>query len=296
VVGDGGAEPRRPLRIDVIGDRRIHSRGPGNQPAFGEPVPFTSMPVRFDRAYGGRDHWAERGRPDELAAWLAHATELPEADLSAYLYLRNPCGRGYVVYPDQAAFDELLLPNLEWPHDRLTPEQLFVGDPGAWPRAPLPAAFDWVEPSWFPRVAWVGARMAHALGPEDFAEVRAGLLTATQVDPNPEGVMPAPLDERFFRGAVSGLALAALTGRETIVVKGMHPTERRVQVPLPPGPKMVMEPPGGKPREIAPALRTVVVRPDKDELETLWIASVSLPRQPTETELAKVRYAVSWKD
>ena len=69
-----------------------------------------------------------------------------------------------------------------------------------------------------------------------------------------------------------------------------------MQVALPPPPQMVLQPPRRSPREIEPALRTVVVRPDREELETLWVGSVPLERQPTDAELEMVRHAVSWKD
>jgi hypothetical protein len=289
------AEARVVVRLEVIGDRRVHDRGAGNPVAFSEPEPFTSMPVRFDRAYGGRDRWAERARPDDAAIWLAKHLGVPEAELSKYVYLRNPAGRGYVVHRDPAAIAELQLPNLEWPQDRLTPERLFTGASGAWPRAPLPAAFDWLDASWFPRLTWLGTPIIHALAPAEFPEVESGLVAPEQVAVDAAPFPVGKLDPRFFRGAVPRLALDALTGRETIVVTGMHPTERRVQVRLPAGPQVVLEPPGGKPHELEPALRTVVVRPETNELETLWVGSLPVARPPTQTELGKLRYAVSWQ-
>jgi hypothetical protein len=164
---------------------------------------------------------------------------------------------------------------------------------GGWPRAPIPAAFDWVDQSWFPRIAWFGTRVAHALAPADFDEVKDGLLPADQVTPAERLARPQ-LDPRFFRGAVPRLALPAFTGRETVVVTGMHPTEHRFRAPLPPPPELVLESPGARPRELEPALRTVVVRPELDEIETLWVGSVAIERPLSKAELAKVRYAVSF--
>lgn len=293
-AGDDHAARPPALRLDVVGDRRVHQRGEGARVLFSAPEPFTTMPVRFDRAYGGRDRWAEAARPDPVAERYARRAGVPIAHLSKYLYPRNPMGRGYLVHPDRAALEELALPNLEWPSDQLTPERLLLHASGAWPRAPLPAAFDWVDQSWFPRIAWFGTRLRHAVGADAFDEVKKGVLRPEQVVSGEPLV--AELDERFFRGTIPRLALPAFTGRETVIVVGMHPTERRFRVSLPTPPELVLEAPGARPRALVPALRTLVVRPELEQIETLWVGSMPLARPMTGTELEGVRQAVTFDD
>lgn len=70
------------------------------------------------------------------------------------LYPRNPVGKGYMVLP--GPIEDLELPNLEDPHDLLTPERLVTGRPENWYRQPLPWCFEWSVGSMFPRSRFLG--------------------------------------------------------------------------------------------------------------------------------------------
>jgi hypothetical protein len=105
-------------KVRVTGDRYwIKSLG---GPAMTSPEPFESLPLTYERAFGGRD---TKGRFEP----------------------RNPIGRGF--YSSQALLEDLSpLPNLEDParmiaslHDR-----------------PAPVGFGFISPAWQPRAAFGG--------------------------------------------------------------------------------------------------------------------------------------------
>lgn len=110
----------RTQTIDVIGDRTFYRSRVG-QPLFSHPKPFTSQSTDWWYAFGGGDR--------------------------NLFYPRNPCGRGYWGYLTEP-HEGLALPNLEQPHDRLTPELMISPYRMTLPK---PAGFGWVAPAWFPR-------------------------------------------------------------------------------------------------------------------------------------------------
>jgi hypothetical protein len=76
----------------------------------------------------------------------------------------------------------------------------------------------------------------------------------------------------------------------------MHPKRPVLEVPLPAErPQMILEVYGGAPKELAPALRTVVIRPDQELLVCVWVGTMPVDRPPTEAQLQKTRHAVRWR-
>jgi len=111
------AERRKLVR--VFGDRTWKSSG------FSAPEPFESMPLVFERAFGG------------TAARDDGRVEAEE---------RNPVGRGFLGKRSASTLVGTLLPNLEDPRRPLA-------RPGD---AQDPACFSFVAPSWMPRRAHAG--------------------------------------------------------------------------------------------------------------------------------------------
>jgi hypothetical protein len=101
-------------RLAVFGDR-IWQGGSPSSPAL-----FTSMPLVYERAYGG----AAPDSPEFVAA--------------------NPVGTGFFL--DKRSADGQRVPNIE------DPRQLI----GAWDDRPAPAGCGFVAPSWLPRRAYAG--------------------------------------------------------------------------------------------------------------------------------------------
>lgn len=129
-------------RILVTGPRVwVHARIGGW--ALGEPEPVKSVPIRYERAYGG----------------VAIRGNTPEA------FQKNPVGRGYVDPSTVHRARPIVAPNLLAPD--LDPPEL--GDPD-YPVMGLSA----MHKSWLPRRAKAGTfdavwqRTRHPLVPEDF--------------------------------------------------------------------------------------------------------------------------------
>jgi hypothetical protein len=96
--------------FDVVGDRVWQAGLTGITAS--EPLPFTEMPVSYDRAFGGADRYSE-----------------DESEHDAYL--PNPVGRGWHKHLKNAWVDGMPLPNIEaigegvsFPTDKRTPVAL----------------------------------------------------------------------------------------------------------------------------------------------------------------------------
>lgn len=110
-----------PLRkqLRVFGDRRWERNLVGGL-TMSDPVPFESMPIRYERAYGGWDRTA----PDPV-----------EHRLEA----RNPIGTGYATRAEHCA--GRALPNVEDPRKLIS----------SWDDRPPPAGLGCVPCDWSPR-------------------------------------------------------------------------------------------------------------------------------------------------
>lgn len=109
--------------VRVFGDRVWRASGTGGY-APSSARPFESMPLVWERAYGGTDT----------------AKDQPRAEA------RNPVGAGYRAPDGEKPLDELPLPNLEDPYDPIR----------SWKDPVAPAAFAPVAPSWEPRRSRAG--------------------------------------------------------------------------------------------------------------------------------------------
>lgn len=288
--------------IRVYGDRRVVWQGEGNAPTFSDPEPFTVMPLAPTTGpTAAATLWSEAAHPDGAMAWFRpYAGDVPAEELSRYNYARNPAGRGYVVHPSRKAFDEVLLPNLELPHDLLTPARLRSGDPDRWPAQPVPAGFDWCEQSWFPRFAFAGMGVSFDAPLSDFVEVRTGYLSAAQVAHDPlasDDAATAAFDDRIYNGASPWLIVPSLRGDERFTLTHLHRSAHRLEFQLPgERPQVIVDVPGLGPTELDAALKTVIVEPDLARVSAVWGARLPLALPLTEAQESSLRYAIRWRD
>lgn len=123
-------------RVRVFGDRVWGTLGPQR------PQPFVSMPLIWERAFGGIDEQSPTPRTD----W----------------HWQNPIGRGLVT--DGAHVTGRSLPNLEDPNNLIS----------SWRDRPPPANFGVVASHWQPRARFAGtyderwSRTRRPLAPDDF--------------------------------------------------------------------------------------------------------------------------------
>lgn len=255
--------------VEVFGNRAVSWRD-ARTVRFEPPEAFESMPLTWERAYGGIDWRAPLPEPLTPARQFLLQSDHPG------LYPRNPWGRGYLT--EAGEVPDFLLPNLEDPSDLLTPERLVTGDPQGWWRQPLPWTFEWVSVGTFPRYVYLGLGAdAWHPAPEgsDLPEIRRGLLRADWRRHYPEGPAPHP---RLFQEASHGLTLDFDPLGAPVVLEGMHPEQPRMRFALPrerPGIEFEVE---GRGRKAEPRLHHVVCHPEEERLTLTYGAVVDLPR------------------
>lgn len=275
--------------IDLVGDRVVE-RGPGG-PRISAPAPFTEMPIRHDRAYGGTDEASAIRDPDPYEEALRGVvSDEVFYSASTYSYPRNPAGRGYVV--DARSLDGLRLPNLEWPGEALTIESL-VRPLDRWGERPLPACFDWIGHGWFPRVAFADEFEPTHEDRTPAAEVALGIL--------PADLRQRPLIERmsdaFFQGAHPLLWRHRLRGDEQLRVTGMSPDGRDALCRLPGlRPHVAARVLGRALAEVPAALDVVTLETESRRLTMIWRATLAAddPTLPHRGEL-RADVAVDWR-
>lgn len=105
--------------VRVFGDRQWHSGG------ISEPVPFETMPMVYERAFGG--------------------IHLDNGEVISG-EMRNPLGCGYAGERSPAEMEGVPLPNLEDPGSLI----------GRHDDTPTPACFGFSSPGWQPRASYTG--------------------------------------------------------------------------------------------------------------------------------------------
>lgn len=270
----GAAAPQRTISLMVgaalksvaVFGRRVVSRGALGAPVFSDPEPFVELPVVNANAYGGWDARVPMPASDALADVVARQYDHPG------IYPRNPFGKGYVVVPELPE-NEVELPNLEDPSDRLTPERFFVRDPALWYRQPLPWCLDWSSALMYHRYVWLGAdAWFPAPADELLPEVRRGVLpprfreAAAEFADAPGAPLP------FLQEASLGMVLHGLRPGTPIAVTGMHPEVQRLSFALPPPPRLSFS--LGDGWQPAPArLHSLLVLPGRLKVQLLYGAS-----------------------
>ena len=136
VIGDAYAPRGRPVRsMDVtvrVGSIQRAVRVTGNRfwtsdgMAYGatSPAPFETMPLVWERAFGGCDRTADGRREEE----------------------RNPSGTGYRAGDGIEPIEGTALPNIEDPRDLVV----------SWKQRTVPACFAPIPPNWEPRRSFAG--------------------------------------------------------------------------------------------------------------------------------------------
>jgi hypothetical protein len=238
----------------VLGDRIAHHRD--RQPAlFSDPRPFTTMPLRYELAYGGVDV-----RSDPTIACV---------------YGRNHLGRGFVIRDAAETVDGLALPNIEDPEDRLTPQRLCCGHFMEMDRQPVPQCFGWIMKYWRPRMLLAGVMPADAALARELRTAYRRVVPPAQWPLYDQTELP-PMDFRFFNGASPGLVMPYLVGDEGVQLDNLSP-----------GGVLAFQLPGERPAitldiGFGPArgetvLQTVMIRVDAGEVDLVWRAATPFP-------------------
>lgn len=233
--------------LRVIGDRYCVFRD-GLSPEFTDPTPFTEMPIRYERAYGGRD-----------------LLSLPGLE---FHYPRNHHGTGVAVRNIPEVVHGLRLPNIEDPTDLLTPERVVLGEPERWNVQPLPQGFGWYHKTWYPRASFVGAMPQFVDSQTRMREESLGLVPERQIALSRQFKLPS-FDTRFYRGASIGLSIPYLHGGEAVTLRGMTDSGD-LSFSLPREAPTISLDIGFGPRSLEVVLQTVSIRLDARQLDLVW--------------------------
>jgi hypothetical protein len=238
-------------QIDVIGDRVCRHQGK-NTPKFTEPQPFTTMDLRYELAYGGVDIYSDPKVP--------------------CIYARNHLGRGFVVQNKKQAVENVPLPNLEDPADRLTPERLCLEKFWEWERQPMPAGFGWFCKYWRPRAMYAGVMPADRMVEQQLRAVYAPAVPPEQRAMYEQTKLP-DMDFRFFNGASPGLHAPFLGGDEEVQTLNLTP-EGKLSFVLPGDRPRIGLDIGGGSQEPVVALHTVMIRMEDRQVDLVWRGAI----------------------
>ena len=246
-----------PTRKDVlvIGDRIAHHR-PAGLPDFTDPVPFASIPLRYERAYGGVDV-----RSDPTLA---------------FAYGRNHLGFGFVVQNSADAVEGLRLPNIEAVDDRLTPERLCCGHVMHWERQPRPDGFGWYSKYWEPRASLAGVMPGDRALEAQLRQAYARVVPPHQrADYRKTGLRT--MDFGFFNGGSRGLVRPYLEPGERIAFRNLHRSGDVLGALPSAWPTLSLDIGEGGMRTQRSVLHTVVIRLDALEMDLVWRAAFPYP-------------------
>jgi hypothetical protein len=240
--------------IRVIGDRQCVYRE-NLPPSFTEPIEFTEMEIRYERAYGG--------------------TYMRDDPAQMFAYPRNSMGTGFTLKNIPEAVDGLALPNLEDPDDLLTPERVVMDDPYRWNQQPLPQGFGWFQRTWYPRCSFVGAVPGFVEPDEVMREEVLGLVPQHQIALARQFKLPS-FDVRFNNGASLGLALPYLTGGEPVRLVNLT-LESPLEFSLPKDTPRIMLDIGLGENELKAVLQTVCIRLEERQIDLVWRGAHEYP-------------------
>lgn len=275
--------------VRVHGDRVVE-RGPDAALRFGLAEGFESMPIDWDRAYGGRDLHAENSRFPKLKGALdPRAKDQVHGALS---YPRNYAGRGFMLDVDPERIVGTLAPNLEDPNQPITAVRLVLTDLLDWMDAPISAAYGPIDLFTFPR-ALFALRPAFNAPKRRLYELDAGACTSVDLV-IPQRFTP-PSDPRAYACAPAGLAVRRLEGAERVKLWNLHREREYIEFDLPADrPTLILEPPGVAPRKLDALLQTVLIEPDEDRITLTWAGVLETAMIYPMEMAASMRHAVTW--
>jgi hypothetical protein len=256
--------------LQVTGSRAAQYGGAGRPPDFSDPTPFTAMPLRYERAYGGIDVKTHLDAP--------------------YPYPRNPLGRGFVLANKAEAVDGLLLPNFEDPDRLLTPESLCVVDFARWPELPQPVGLGWFPKAWQPRAALAGVMPGDKAVEAELRQAYATLVPAAQRADYLKHRIP-DMDFAFFNGASAGLALPYLAGGAVVRTENLHP-RGRLDFQLPTDQPRIGLDIGFGVKVPEVVLHSVQIRLDDGQVDQVWRAAVPYPGRDWLPQMTKMTVLV----
>jgi hypothetical protein len=243
--------------VRVHGARRLSvARG---RLEFEAAEPFDAAPLSRRHAYGGA-----RPSPRSRARFGARARQDgPETEV---FYPRNRSGRGFGFADDATRLEGTLAPSQEDPTDPVTASRLLLDDDRSWASAPVPADYGPVGVFEYPRAQWVRP-YALAEGTRTLEILRGWAAPGKWTGDT------AP-DPRVAQAAAPGLS-GLISAGDPCVLSNLTPGGGEIAFRVPRGPReasIVL--PGAGTYKGRLELRSLHLRPDEGQLETIWCARV----------------------
>ena len=271
--------------IRVTGDRTIDVDAQGNL-RFSSPEPFESLPLTWDRAYGGRDPFAEEALFPQKRRLFTRPDPRP-----IIAYPRNPAGTGFFVDMERSRLSGARAPNLEDPSDPVFPHRLLARSALDWINRPAAACYqplDWLS---FPRGAFI-VEFEHEPTDRPLYEIVKRALAPGDIAPRNLGTRPDP---RVYQCAPAGLGGACLRGGEPVRLRGLSPHRETLDFHLPiERPRFLVEPPGCDALELSVKLATVRIEPDADRITMSWTGTTEVAAEFPDEMCSAMRRAVLW--
>jgi hypothetical protein len=286
-------EGRKEFSILGLGKRNAFSTNTGVC-KFSEPTIESKIELNYKNAYGGQDDYtlSVKKSQDELDDYQLMA--IADGDFNPFNYPRNPVGKGWVINEESLKNSELELPQLEYPNQLLSPNNLFVNHQDNWINKVLPRSTGWFNLTWFPRVAYIGF-------PPEFwkSNLRGGLPELqdglVESDILQEKAIENQQNIRAANGASLGLQFPYLKGNEKIRLTNIHPTKQDFVLQLPGDrPKIWVDGRNGTLKPTTPVIHTIVIEPDEGRLSIVWRGSAPALRPYMDEELKTMPFKVEW--
>ena len=262
------ADCRKDVRI--IGDRKTQFTK-NQPPTFSNPAPFSTMELRYERAYGGIDVYSDKR--------------------TSYPYPRNPMGQGFVVENTKEGIDNLELPNLEDPNDLLTPDRLLVSEYSRWQDQPMPAGLGWFPKYWRPRAELAGIMPADRPVEQELRKAYSAFLPAAQRPLYMKNGI-RDMDFRFFNGASPGLVMPYLRGNEGISTANLA-AEGIVSFSLPGDRPEIGLDIGEGVKQTKVVIHTVMIHMEERQVDIVWRGAIHYPGPEWLVEMKKLEIVVT---
>lgn len=233
----------------VFGNRKVFVTPAGI--AFSEPEPFSEMSLDYSLAYGGKDE-----KSDES---------------NAFVYPKNPIGKGFIVKNSPKAIQDLVLPNIENPNQLLTPQNLVLGKFENWKNAPEPWGLGYQNKNFYPRYTLSGLNQDQWNQTESDKQksINAKKELGSDGAPKPAGTNPL-LNPYFFNGASKGLILPPLVGNELIKLAYLDAAFPQFSFNLPGNKPTAWLDVGQGPEDMTMSLHTVVMYKETNQVTLVW--------------------------
>lgn len=254
----------------VIGDRKAHVSD-HQTPIFSDPLPFETMDLRYERAYGGIDVYSDKK--------------------TAYPYPRNTMGRGFIVANTETGLEHLELPNLEDPVDLLTPERLLANDYSRWVNQPMPAGFGWFSKFWRPRAELAGIMPADRPVEQELRKAYSKFIPKDQRGAYLKNGI-GNMDFRFFSGASPGLSMPYLRGDEAINTVNLGP-EGSISFSLPGERPQIALDIGTGLKQTEVVIHTVMIHMEERQADIVWRGALPYPGPDWLVEMKKLEIIIT---